>query len=134
MTVKVYDKLVDLIARDGCKPVGTRLSKIVGSSYRIGDLEKRVRKARASGLSRLEVSFYFTNVDGYRFNQASLNTVFHHDAHNLITEILISVINTNEVLPKIYGKIKLTAFLSRLSQLNMNTLVIGYSRIWLILC
>ena len=30
LTVKAYDKMVDLIARDGCLPVGSRLSTILG--------------------------------------------------------------------------------------------------------
>lgn len=31
MTVKIYDKTLDLMGRDGCLPVGSRFSSILGS-------------------------------------------------------------------------------------------------------
>ena len=42
ITIKVYDKTLDLIGRDGCKSVGSRFAAILGSSKKIGILEHSV--------------------------------------------------------------------------------------------
>lgn len=44
MTIKAYDKIMDLIGRDGCKAVGSRLRKVLGTGRVTGCIEERVRK------------------------------------------------------------------------------------------
>ena len=45
MTVKVYDKTLDLIGREGCKAVGSRLSQILGTNQTPSCLDESVRLA-----------------------------------------------------------------------------------------
>ena len=43
LVIKVYDKVLDLIARDGINLVGSRISTILGSSRKLGLFEKLLR-------------------------------------------------------------------------------------------
>ena len=43
--VKIYDKIQELVARDGINLVGGKISTILGSTMNIGLFEKRIRKA-----------------------------------------------------------------------------------------
>ena len=45
MTIKFYDKTLDLMGREGSKTVGSRFSKILGSNNTQGILEESVRLA-----------------------------------------------------------------------------------------
>ena len=45
LTVKIYDKVLDLISREASKTVGSRMSMIIGSKNKLGELEKSIRKA-----------------------------------------------------------------------------------------
>lgn len=45
LVVKIYDKLLDLIARDGCHIVGSKLTTILGAKRLLTQFEKRIRKA-----------------------------------------------------------------------------------------
>ena len=42
--VKFYDKILDLVAREGCHIVGSRIFTILGAKYSLGLFEKRIRK------------------------------------------------------------------------------------------
>ena len=46
MVVKAYDKIIDLVAREGSHLVGSRIATILGSTYQLGLFEKRIRKAQ----------------------------------------------------------------------------------------
>ena len=45
MTLKIYDKTLDLMSREGTKAVGSRFSNILGSNQTPGILEESVRLA-----------------------------------------------------------------------------------------
>ena len=45
MVVKLYDKLLDLMTRDGTQLVGSRMATILGSKQYLSLFEKRIRKA-----------------------------------------------------------------------------------------
>ena len=38
MTIKIYDKILDLVSREGSKPIGSRLSEIIGSRRNLGQM------------------------------------------------------------------------------------------------
>ena len=77
LVVKVYDKVLDLIARDGINLVGSRISTILGSSRQLGLFEKRLRKAQATGMTRIEVSLCRAAMRKYRLNLPSVRTLWH---------------------------------------------------------
>jgi|LakMenEpi03Aug12_release.lakeMendotaPanAssembly.Ray.scaffolds.fasta_scaffold2157161_1 hypothetical protein len=39
MNIKLYDKILELIGRDGCMLVGSKIKEIVGSKRMIGKFE-----------------------------------------------------------------------------------------------
>lgn len=45
MTVKIYDKLMDLMGREAKLLVGSRFPSILGSKRVLGEIENRVREA-----------------------------------------------------------------------------------------
>jgi len=58
IAIKVYDKILDLIGREGVKAVSSRLNIVMGAKHSIGHLEHLIKKAKDQGLSRLEISLY----------------------------------------------------------------------------
>ena len=56
LNIKIYDKTLDLISRDGRQMVGSRIPEILGCKGYTDPLKKRVCDAQNSGLTRLEVS------------------------------------------------------------------------------
>ena len=45
LNIKVYDKLLDLVGRDGMKLVSTRLPTVLGARHRLGAFETVIKKA-----------------------------------------------------------------------------------------
>ena len=56
LVVKFYDKLLDLIARDGTHLVGSRIATILGCKQQLTLFDKRIRKLQHAGMTRVEVS------------------------------------------------------------------------------
>ena len=63
MTVKFYDKILDLIGREGCLPVGSRLSKVLGSKNYVDPMRKVYKGAQTKGITRVEVSVHINDSD-----------------------------------------------------------------------
>ena len=62
-TVKVYDKTLDLIGREGCLPVSSRLSTILGSTNNLGSMREVYFKAQSRGITRVELSVYLNECE-----------------------------------------------------------------------
>lgn len=58
--VKMYDKITDLVCRESQKLVGSRFREVVGSRLQPGEMAAKLRKAQNVGITRLEVSIYFS--------------------------------------------------------------------------
>ena len=56
LNVKIYDKVIDLFAREGTQHVGSRIKQILGSKRNLSIFEKRLCTAQYRGMTRLEVS------------------------------------------------------------------------------
>ena len=56
LNVKVYDKILDMLGREGTHLVGSRLKNVLGSKYDVDMLDKRVCDSQLVGLTRLEIS------------------------------------------------------------------------------
>ena len=68
LTCKVYDKVLDLLGRDGCKTVGSRFATVLGSKYSPGRLEESLRDTRSLGLTRIEISIHLDSHDDMRLH------------------------------------------------------------------
>ena len=58
MTVKIYDKVMDLVSRDGSAIVGSKINVILGSKHNLTSFETMVARAEYTGVTRLEVSIH----------------------------------------------------------------------------
>ena len=56
LNVKFYDKMLDLVSREGSHPVGSRIATIVGATKTKDAFTHRVRQSLRTGLTRVEVS------------------------------------------------------------------------------
>ena len=61
LNIKFYDKLTELVGRGGSNLVGSRIKEIVGSKGFFDRLTQRFRNTITSGVTRLEVSFFFNH-------------------------------------------------------------------------
>ena len=62
LIVKFYDKMLDLVGREGCTLIGTNFPKLIGSTNHINAFQQKLRKAKLKGMTRLEVSFNFNEL------------------------------------------------------------------------
>ena len=60
ITIKFYDKILDLVGREGCLPVGSRLSTILGAKTKLGSMREVYCVAQTKGITRLEVSVHLS--------------------------------------------------------------------------
>ena len=61
MTLKVYDKVIDLVAREALMNVGSRFRNLIGATYTQGALQKVVFERKLHGCTRIEVSIHLAN-------------------------------------------------------------------------
>jgi len=61
MVIKIYDKVLELAGRDGTNLVGSQINKVVGAVKSLNILNRKINKAQMFGLTRLEISFHFSN-------------------------------------------------------------------------
>ena len=62
--IKVYDKVLDLLSRQGTDAVGSRLKWLIESASEKSALIDRIVKAQEGGTSRLELSLFFNEHTG----------------------------------------------------------------------
>jgi hypothetical protein len=67
MTIKFYDKVADLVARDNIQAVGSRCNALMGSKRHLDLFDKRLRNAQLHGLTRCEVSLHYRQQGGLIF-------------------------------------------------------------------
>ena len=77
LNIKMYDKTLDLIGRDGTQMVGSRLNQILGCGRQYNTFIKRVCRAQSSGLTRLEISICRNALQKFKPWQASVKTLWH---------------------------------------------------------
>ena len=77
LNIKIYDKLLDLVSRDGTQAVGSRLYHIIGGNEQVNEFTKRVHAAKRFGLTRLEVSLNRKSLWYYNPWQSKVKTAWH---------------------------------------------------------
>ena len=77
LNIKIYDKTLDLISRDGRQMVGSRIADILGCKGHNNTFMKRVCDAQNSGLTRLEVSICKSALQKFNPWQSSVKTLWH---------------------------------------------------------
>ena len=77
LKVKLYDKLLDLAARDGSNLVGSRLKAALGAKDHLSMFERRVRRAQSTGMTRLEISVLHDALSTYQLLTTPVRTQWH---------------------------------------------------------
>ena len=98
LNIKVYDKFLDLVGRDGHQPVGSRLGHIVGINSHADVFYKRIVKAQNYGVSRLELSIHRAALERYKPFQPSLKTRWHLALPAAMSDIVERVLGDSEVI------------------------------------
>lgn len=102
MTVKMYNKVLDLMSRDGTKPVGSRFNIALGCQRNLDVLAHRVKRTQTRGLTRLEVSYYFDTDSDHEFGEPSFKTLFWRGAKDFMDLLVSEVLNDSEVLREVH--------------------------------
>ena len=97
LNVKFYDKVLDLIARDGYLMVGSRIGQVIGFSGEVNALTKRLLKAEKSGVCRLEISIHRHAFATYRPWQPSVKTRWPFAIPNALSKIVKGVLGDKRV-------------------------------------
>ena len=57
-TIKVYDKVLELISRNGKNLVGSKCATIVGSKKKVNCFSRKLQACSNTGMTRLEMSIH----------------------------------------------------------------------------
>ena len=134
MTVKMYDKILDLMSREHIWVVGSRFPQILGSKHSIGKFEKTIRDAQFTGITRLEISLRpDIDSDTVMLNNMIKQT-WHERIPNLLRHITDNVLNHKDTVSKTFKLINLTDVLYNFGKLDYNCLVIGSNTTWIVNC
>ena len=74
LNIKMYDKMLDLLSREGIRQVGSRISDIVCSRDKLSVFDRRVSKAQFIGMTRLEISIRRDALEKYSPQLPSVKT------------------------------------------------------------
>ena len=77
LVIKIYDKMLDLVARDGGNIVGSKMNKILGAKRELSLFEKRIRLAQYDGMTRVEVSICHDAIMKFRPDLPPVMTLWH---------------------------------------------------------
>ena len=132
MIVKFYDKLLDLVAREGTHQVGSRMATVLGSSHKLSVFNKRLSSSQYTGLSRLEVSISEEALMKFRIWQPSVKTLWHRKIGTALKLILDHVFNNEQVLKQCYRRLSVPHLLGHIGRCKENILAVGSKNSWLI--
>ena len=133
MIVKFYDKLLDLVAREGTHQVGSRMATVLGSSHKLNVFNKRLSRSQYTGLSRLEVSISEEALMKFRIWQPSVKTLWHKKIETALKLILDHVFNNEQVLKQCYRRLSVSHLLGHIGRCKESILAVGSKNSWLII-
>ena len=131
-TIKVYDKILDLVSRDGSQIVGSKVKAIVGSKKHLSSFNRKIQRAEGTGLTRLELSIHEDALTKYKMNEPSVKTKFFKRLAACMRHLTDAFLNEEEVLAQAYFKIPINILLHLLAQTPVNVLAIGKKECWIV--
>ena len=72
MKIKLYDKMMDLMAREFYHTVGSRCREILGAKNELNYFSNRLRQCQKTGMMRVEVSMFFDKDFGFKLRDCHL--------------------------------------------------------------
>lgn len=134
LKIKFYDKQIEQIGRDGYKLIGSKLSHVVGATRKADALQLKFRKTKLTGMTRLELSFYFDDSPEYQFYQTYMKNYWHRMAGNFLDRIVADVMNQPTMLKEVFKTLDTFSIVNKLSRADNNALIIGRTRAWMVNC
>ena len=134
LQIKVYDKILDMIGRDATHMVGSRIKEIVGAKHNLNLFNQKLRVARFSGMTRIEVSICSHAIDTFALCHPPVRTLWHTKVENAIDHLYSTTLNDNDVIDVIYRKLDVSTLLAMLTNSSRNILAVGRNNSWLINC
>ena len=125
LNVKFYEKIIDLMSREGLLPVGSRISKIVGSTQVKDAFHHRVRESLRTGLTRPEVSVCTAAFTKYDPKSMLAGPSGCKKMQTFIDQIISNVLNHKNTLSLAYRKMDVPRLLTALSDSKHNILAVG---------
>jgi hypothetical protein len=102
MNIKLYNKLIETVGRTSFFQVGSELREVIGSCLHIDDFNKKFRKTRDCGLTRVEVSVFFKQTSPYQFNLPCMKSLLKQNILTLLSKLTKQVLNDPMILPAVY--------------------------------
>ena len=132
LQVKIYDKIMDLVGRDGAAVVGSRIAKIVGCQGTLNAFDKRVSQARWVGMTRLEISLCHGALRRYNPFQPSMKTLWAQRVNAAFEHLDRLVLNDRQVLTMSHRRLNIAHLLGELSLSQVQVLAVGHQASWLV--
>lgn len=132
MTIKIYDKLLDLIGREAHHMVGSRIAVILGSRQVLTSFMRRIKEAQDDGLTRLEVSITQVALQRYIFANPTVKTCWHTKMQSAMDHLVDRFLNDPRILTYVYRRLSLPTLITLLGKCKDNLLVIGKNYSWII--
>ena len=107
LNIKVYDKILDLVGRNGYQMVGSKVNQILGFNNQVDVFTKRIQKARDYGVTRLEISIHRAALVRYQPLQPSVKTRWHQTVTAALSYIVESVLGDAYILEAAYRKLNI---------------------------
>ena len=107
LNIKIYDKLLDLLSRNGSHMVGSRAASVLGSQRSLDMFSKRICLAQSFGITRLEISICHDALERYSPMLPSVRTLWDKKVKATLTLLTDRVLNDPEAIPMFYRKLSL---------------------------
>ena len=125
LTLKLYDKIVDLVSREGSAMVGSRIAQVIGSRITPNKYTTRLSSAETTGLTRLEVSIHGTALFNHNPVLPSIRTLWPKKVHCAMNKLVDDFMNDPLVLHHAYRKLSVPDLLASVASTPHNILAIG---------
>ena len=120
------------MGREGCLPVGSRFSTILGSSEKLDQLSKSMKKAQHTGLTRVELSIHFLQFLDPVMSGSFMKQRWHTLVPKALQVIVDDVLNSEEVVRLVHRFIDIPEIVHSIGRLSYNCLIIGEMHAWLV--
>ena len=132
LNIKFYEKIIDLISREGSLPVGSRIAKIVGATPNKDGIHRRVRESLRTGLTRVEVSVCATAFTKYDSRNMLAGKSGCRKIQTFIDKLIANCLNHKSTVSRIYRKLDVPLLLTTLSDSKHNILAVGQGQSWML--
>ena len=132
-TLKVYEKVLDIISRNGRYLVGSKLPKLLNSNKNDSGVVKRIVQAMNEGVTRLELSLNFDLSPGTSAWRTFRCFAFYDKVARFFKYLSDNFLNNTEIRERVHHSLNVSMLLKEIAHVKTNALVIGRYESWLIL-